>query len=142
MSQAAQWPEWLTSVPLLFYSTVSCDITRSSLATLDISILVAMTLTIVCGFLLNFHQYMSFIPLWGYSTLLFISCAGMVSVFVLAFSTERQLLTHLQSAQSLNVMSDDLSDMSPREKLHHFEVRYKRLQYTMKKVSLLLLVNL
>ena len=133
ISPAAQWPEWMTSVPLLFYIAISCDASRSSLNTVDISILVAMTLTILCGFLLNIRS--AVVPQWVFCMLLFISCCGVLSVFVLAFSTEKQLVTQIRNAKTLDSITGNF-EMTPRERLVYVQNQFKRLHYTMKKVLL------
>eukprot|EP01036_Dinobryon_divergens_P024898 gene24898-33389_t len=133
ISPAAQWPEWMTSVPLLFYIAISCDASRSSLNTVDISILVAMSLTIFLGFLLNLSSID--VPVWVFGMLLFLSCCGVLSVIALALLTEKELVTEIRCAKTLDSVSGNF-EMTPRERLVYVRNRFKRLHYTMKKKKL------
>ena len=121
----------MTSVPLLFYIAISCDASRSALNTVDISILVAMTMTIFLGFLLNLRY--ANVPTWVFGILLFLSCCGVLSVIALAFFTERELVTQIRSAKCLDSVTGNF-EMTPRERLVYVKNQFKRLHYTMKKV--------
>jgi len=158
VSPAAQWPEWMTSVTLLFYSAVSCDISRTSLEFMDVVIILSMALTIICGSLLNLVHLL---PRWLHLLMLTISCLTVLSVGLLAIFSERALERQIHSSRSVtssnnsyiyskneesykyksnrNSNSEDVERgvveaMSPRERLHVVEIQFKRLQYAMKKV--------
>lgn len=130
ISPASQWPEWVTSVPLLFYSAISCDISRPSLDLTDVLIISSMGLTISTGFVLNISHF----PAWVYHSMLFISCSAVSSVVLLAVFTNKQLVKQIHCAKSLHALEDETSCMTPRERFHRVEIQFKRLQYAMKKV--------
>ena len=53
VSPASQWPEWVTSVPLLIYVALSIDSRRSKLRNKDIVVIVSMASCIVAGYMLQ-----------------------------------------------------------------------------------------
>ena len=53
VSPASQWPEWITSVPLLVYVALSIDSRRSKLKTKDCIVITSMATCILAGYMLQ-----------------------------------------------------------------------------------------
>jgi hypothetical protein len=131
ISPGAQWPEWVTSVPLLFFSAIACDISRVDLEVVDVIIIVGMALTIVGGFILN----LTWIPLHIHCGVLALSCLAVLSVVLWVIFSEKQLEDQIHRSKSLTVDNTLFcTELTPRERLLRVEMQFKRLQYAMKKV--------
>lgn len=92
LSPAAQWPEWLISVPLLFYCTCSCSY-KSSFELSDIIYISCMFITIFCGFLLVLQlDYIYNIYL------LLISCSCVLAIFYFLIVSTKEFQDNISIA--------------------------------------------
>ena len=55
VSPASQWPEWITSVPLLVYVALSIDSRREKLKPRDVIVMTAMATCIMAGYMLQLN---------------------------------------------------------------------------------------
>ena len=77
ISPAAQWPEWITSVPLLIYSAVAVE-QKEALNVSDKLIIFSTFVTMLCGYLVNVKP-----PHWVAVLLISISCICVSGIFAI-----------------------------------------------------------
>lgn len=139
ISPSAQWPEWITSVPLLFYMAVACSSSKSNLDNIDIIMIFCMVLTILFGFLLNLK-----FTFWLNVLCLMLSCTSVSVVVLLAIQAQRQLELQITSSkEKLNSLSKNTKN-NAQLRLKTVKRKYDQLKIALKKknLSLICLVGL
>ena len=140
ISPAAQWPEWLTCVPLLFYVALSCDM-KEFLEWKDILMIGLITTTIFTGFSLNF----GFSDRFNFISLL-LSCLSCVSVGFLAVEAQTALkdIVASESGPGIRTITNIEEEANPIERYKAVYGKAKQLEFTLKKrnIALVCLVGM
>lgn len=78
VSPAAQWPEWITTVPFLVYITISIDTQKRSLVCSDYVVIFGMALCIAMGWALQLQLPGD----WSAATLIFANLTILSTIFL------------------------------------------------------------